>query len=587
VTDLLLLRLHVGAESDVFLLRQRGREVAAEVGMDAQNQIRVATALSDLGRDLLGRRDHRVVVEFHLQAHPRPALRIQFEWSDPGHGGDPRGGVGWLSASRLMTEVRAGGSGDRRTVTLLRSLPMATPPATGEYVARLRTRLAVLVRRSALDELRSQNEELLVTLEALERKQGELIRLNAELEETNRGVMALYGELSDELEETNRGVVALYAELDDKSTQLREAAEARTRFWANISHELRAPVNSVIGLTRLLMAADADPLTDEQRHQVEMINDSGHTLLALVNELLDTAKAESGRLQPQPQVVDLPALFAQLRGTMRPGVVSAEVALVIDEPRTEPPLVTDETMLGRILRNLLSNGLKFTERGEVRLHAALDEEGGHWEFLVTDTGIGIPREHQRRVFEEFHQVPNELQNRTSGTGLGLPYARRLAEILDGTLELRSTPGEGTEVRLRLPAVPSDGAAQWGHVLLVDDDEVFRAGFRDLIGDLAGVVSEASDGRAALRVAADEPPDLVVLDLHMPGMDGYDCLAALRGDPRLADIPVVVVTAADRAGIDSAALGSGVAVLQKAGLSRTVIQDGVRRARQATRGQGAT
>lgn len=583
-----LLRLSVRGEPDVFLLRQRGREVAAAVGLDAQDQIRVATVLSDLGRNLLGD-GTRIQVEFALVMDPGASLRIQLRWQ--GGCPVPRGKDGWVSATRLMTEVRAddggGDHGEQRVVSLLKRFPAAAPPLTREHVAALRAGLARLTRGSILDELRAQNEELLVTLETLERQQSELMRLNAELEETNRGVMALYGELSNELEETNRGVVALYAELDEKSIQLKEAGESKSRFWSNMSHELRTPINSIIGLVRLLLAADADPLTEEQRHQIQMINNSGATLLGLVNDLLDAAKAESGRLRPQPAAVDLKALFGQLRGTMRPIAPIGDVTLVIEDPPAGPGLVTDETMLSIILRNLLSNGLKFTQRGEVRLSVRHDGAAGCWEFLVADTGIGIPEDQQKRVFEEFHQVPNPLQARTSGTGLGLPHARRLAELLDGVLELRSTPGTGTKVFLRLPATDADSGPpnHWGRVLLADDDEVFRAGFRDLIGDLATTWHEVADGHSALRAAKADPPDLIILDLNMPGLDGYDCLAALRAEPALVHVPVVVMTCADAVGIDNAALGPAVPVLHKSRLSRAVVQYGVQRARQLACGQG--
>jgi signal transduction histidine kinase len=424
--------------------------------------------------------------------------------------------------------------------------------------------------------MRAQNEELFLALESLERKQNELVRLNAELEETNQGVMALYNELSEELEETNRGVVALYAELDDKSNQLKEAIEAKTRFWASISHELRTPINSVVGLARLLLDRDADPLTAEQHHQAKMINNSGETLLVLVNELLDAAKAESGRLRPQIGTVDLRTLFAQLRGTLRPIVPINDVSFVIEDPPADSVLVTDETMLVRILRNLLSNSLKFTPQGEVSLTARRDE-AGRWEFRVADTGIGIPPEEQDRVFEEFHQVPNPLQARAGGTGLGLPYARKLAEILGGTLRLSSAPGEGTEVVFLLPV--REKPAHLGRVLLIDDNEVFRASFRRMIAGVAADIREAGDGQTGLRVAAADPPDLIFLDLNMSEFNGYDCLAALRLDPVLRGIPVIVVTSADSEGIDHAALGPGVALLHKSRLSVEAVLDGFRQARQ--------
>src|ERR1700760_2433091 len=162
--------------------------------------------------------------------------------------------------------------------------------------------LAAVQPRSALDELRRQNQDLITALEDLKQQKDQLLLLNAELQETNRGVMALYGELSDELEQTNRGVVALSAELDEKSERLRAASESKNRFWANVSHELRTPLHSVIGLTRLL----ADPeggLNAEQLYQVGLIKSTTGTLLTLVNDLLDVAKAESGQVVIDPTEV--------------------------------------------------------------------------------------------------------------------------------------------------------------------------------------------------------------------------------------------------------------------------------------------
>jgi signal transduction histidine kinase len=450
MTSVALLRLRLRGEQDVFLLRQRGREVARAVGLDTQDQIRVAAALSDLGRIVLVG-ETWVIVGFHLR--PRVALCVDLEWQ--GGGPVPEGHTGWDSALRLMDRVEAQEDGDRRSVLLRKNLPAGVPDGDEEYLARLRVALAELSRGSVLDELRQQNEELLVTLDNLERKKDELVQVNQELEETNKGVLALYGELTAELEQTNRGVVALYGELDDRSAQLREANEGKTRFWHNVSHELRTPVNSVLGLARLLLAPDSEPLTEDQRHQVRLIRDSGQTLSALVNELLDIAKAESGRLVPQWATVDLTDLFAQLRGTLAPIVpANSPVTLVIQDPPAPAALTADETLLSRILRNLLSNGLKFTEHGEVRL-SARRENDSHWEFLVADTGIGIPLHEQKRVFEEFHQVPNALQASSRGTGLGLPYARKLTEILGGALELWSAPGQGTKVTVRIPTAPPE------------------------------------------------------------------------------------------------------------------------------------
>jgi signal transduction histidine kinase/CheY-like chemotaxis protein len=571
-----LLRLVVSGEQDVFLVRRRGREVAAAVGLESQDQIRVATALSDLGRDLL-KQPEPIRVVFGLTRLPLPGLVIELSWR--GGSAITQLGPGWQTAGRLMSDVWTSHEDGRGAIFLRKHLPETSLALSHDRIGELRARLAELGGGTALDELRAQNQELLDTLESLEQKQEALVRLNAELEETNQGVVALYKELSEELEQTNRGVVALYAELDEKSIQIKESSEAKTRFWSNVSHELRTPINSVIGLARLLSAQGADPLTDEQDRQVRLISESGHTLLAMVNELLDTAKAESGRLEPLIAPVDLGVLCMQLRGTLRPIAYHPGARLVIDDPPALPLLLTDETMLGRILRNVLSNGLKFTEHGEVRLTVETDDEHGELRFTVTDTGIGIPAGEHVKVFEEFHQVPGTLQTRGGGTGLGLPYARRLARILGGELTLRSTFGEGTEVMLQLPAKYLDTSAlpTVDTALLVDDDPTFRGLLKGMLGDLAHTVVEAADGRAGLDIVAEKHPDLVFLDLAMPTMGGREVLGILRQDPDLAHTPVVVVTAADLDELDRTVPDLRASLLRKSQLSVEAIRHAVAQA----------
>ncbi|MFB4312263.1 ATP-binding protein [Actinomadura sp. GTD37] len=568
-----LLRIGIDDEEGVFAVRQAGRQVAGAIGFDHQDQVRVATALSEVGRELYASADH-VSVVFLLDAGPRPGLVIELDFV-PRPGAD-REAARRTAAARLLSRVEEEAAGeDGVRVRLRKDLPVGAEPPGGAELDGLRARLGRLAPVPALEELRTQNAELVEALEDVRRQREELRALNAELEETNHGVMALYGELSAELEETNRGVVALYAELEEKSDQLREAGEAKNRFWASISHELRTPVHGVIGLTRLLLDPDADPLTEEQRQQITLIGYTGGTLLSLVNELLDMAKAEQGRLEPHPAPVDVPALLAELSELLTPMAEQAGLSLVVDAAGAPSGLVTDAEMLSRILRNLVGNGLKFTDEGEVRL--TVRPAGGDVEFVVADTGAGIPPAERERVFEEFHRVPGST---AGGTGLGLPYARRLARALGGELFLDSAVGEGTTVTVRLPPYRVLGDLGLGHVLIVDDDEPARRTMRDLVAAAADRISEAGDGRAALAAAGADPPDLVLLDLRMPGMDGYDVLAGLP-----AATPVVLVTSADVAGRDDPRLERADAVLNKDRVGPETLAAAVRaaRTRQGRRG----
>src|ERR1700722_15474026 len=508
-----LARLDVRDLAGVYAARQFGRTLAASLDLEPQDQIRVATAVSEIGRSAVtaGR---GAVLAFGFD-DSNLVLTATFDGEPPDEG--------IVAASRLMDKVVTDGKVVRMT--------KRRPPGVQPDLPVVKEQLAAVLPQSATDELRRQNQDLISALDDLKQQQEQLIALNSELAETNRGVMALYSELSEELEQTNRGVVALYAELDEKSDRLRAASQSKDRFWANVSHELRTPLNSIIGLTRLLAEpVPGGALDPDQRYQVDLIKTSAGTLLSLVKDLLDVAKAESGRLHTDPAQVNLPALFGRLRGLARPRAEGKPIEVVVDDAGVPETILTDEVALTSILRNLLANGIKYTDRGEVRLSARV--LGPLLELTVTDTGIGIPAGLHEHVFEEFYQVPGVGRG---GTGLGLPYARRLARILGGDLVLSSAPGAGTSVVLDLP----NQTPVLGTVVVADDDASFRQLLRGLLTGIADRVIEASDGDQALAVLAADHADLVLADLRMPGMDGGTLLSPLP-----ASIPAILVTSAD-------------------------------------------
>ena len=442
-----LARLDVRDVTGVYAARQVGRGLAAGLSLDRQDQIRVATALSEISRSAVTA-GLTAVIAFGVDDADL-LLTVTLD------GEPPADGV--AAAARLMDRVDTNGRAVRMT--------KRRPPDARPDLELVREQLAAVLPRSAMEELRRQNQDLIAAFEDLQQQKDQLVLLNSELAETNHGVMALYSELSEELEQTNRGVVALYAELDEKSERLRAASESKDRFWANVSHELRTPLNSIIGLTRLLAEPVPGSVLDpERRYQVDLIKNSAGTLLSLVKDLLDVAKAESGRLHTDPAQVNLHALFGRLRGLARPMAEGKPIEVVVDDEGVPEAILTDEVALTSILRNLLSNGIKYTDRGEVRLSARV--LGPRLELTVADTGIGIPAGLYEHVFEEFYQVPGI---RRGGTGLGLPYARRLARILGGDLVLSSEPGAGTSVVLDLP----HQTPVLGTVVVADDDASFR------------------------------------------------------------------------------------------------------------------
>jgi CheY-like chemotaxis protein len=288
-------------------------------------------------------------------------------------------------------------------------------------------------------------------------------------------------------------------------------------------------------------------LTPEQERQVGYVRRSTESLLELVNDLLDLAKVEAGKVDVKATAFNVSSLFGALRGALRPLQVSPSVELIFDRADDMPELLTDEAKVAQILRNLISNALKFTEKGEVRVRAQYDEESKLAIFSVRDTGIGIAPEDQPRIFEEFSQVDTRLQKKTKGTGLGLPLSRSLAELIGGTIRVESVLGQGSVFTLAIPARLGGAAAPAAElskkrVLIIDDDDTFRYILRQIIGNEPRYeVLEANTGGDGLRLARDERPDVIVLDLLMPNVDGFTVLQQLNADQRTSVIPVVVAT----------------------------------------------
>jgi signal transduction histidine kinase len=438
--------LQLRDERDVFAARQSGREVAAAVGLEDQDQVRIATALSEVSRDVVAAGGG--VVTFSVT--PPDLFSVELVTSGPEQAMRRQAPSGGLDAARrLVDTLTLTTDADGHAVITLDKRGARVFKFGDTARADLRQHVLSTMPPDPVDELRTQNRELVGALEEVRARSHEVMTVNQELAETNRGVVALYEQLSGELETTNQGVVALYAEIDDKNRQLREASEAKTRFLRNISHELRTPGNSVLGLARLLLDKGADPLTDEQRKQISFIETSARDLVRLVDDLLDLAKAESGRIEPTWQEVDLQGLFDELRGTTAP-LVGRGVSLTVEDPGAVGPIRSDPILLGHVLRNLLSNAANFTATGEVRMSAARD--GPVVRFTVQDTGIGIAEENASHVFEEFFQVRTPVRSGVRGSGLGLPFARRVALILGGDLQLSSSGDSGSAFVMELPAL---------------------------------------------------------------------------------------------------------------------------------------
>ena len=540
-----LLTVQIGREEDVVTARQRARQVADALGFDTHDQTRVATAVSEIARNAFryatgGR------VEFALDSSER-VLAVTV--SDAG-GGIPHlpavmngtyesstgMGLGIIGSRRVMDDFEVKTTPQGTTVRMVKRLPRRTTLQKSD-IARIAERLAAATPRPVTDEMLQQNHELLAALEELRLRQEDLTRLN------------------EELQDTNRGVLALYAELDETAEQLRRSDQMKSKFLSNMTHEFQTPLNSILALTRLLLEHADGELTSEQERQVNYIRSAARDLSELVHDLLDIAKVEAGKVSVRPTEFGVTDLFGGLRGLMRPLQTNEAVALVFDSPDTLPALFTDEAKVSQILRNYISNALKFTERGEVLVSAEIDDPGFVM-FRVSDTGIGIAPEDQDRLFLEFGQVPNPLQGRVRGTGLGLSLSKRLAELLGGTVGVVSALGRGSTFWLRLPivapgfetpapAIPERTAQpvalSMPTALVVDDEMTSRYVLRRCLTAAGCRVIEASGGKEGLARALAEQPDVVFLDITMPDMLGTEVLARLKRDPATARIPVVIAT----------------------------------------------
>jgi signal transduction histidine kinase/CheY-like chemotaxis protein len=397
-------------------------------------------------------------------------------------------------------------------------------------------------------------------IEQMSRTMGELSALHRESERQQRELVRRQEEIDrqrGELADSSRGISALYDELADKSDSLLRVGEVKSRFIANMSHELRTPLNSIIGLAKLLMTQADGALTREQEKQIGFIRRSAESLSEIVNDMLDLATIEAGRAPLRPVKFEAAELFSALRGMMRPLRTGHDVAFVVEEPAGLPPMETDEGKLSQVLRNLVSNALKFTERGEVRV-SARDAGSGRVAFTVRDTGIGIAPADQERIFEEFTQVESELQRRVKGTGLGLSIVRRYAAILGGEVTVESEPGKGSAFTVTIPAEHPEVSAMEElrtrstaldpsrqTILVLEDDRQTLFLYEKYLEGSGFQVLPARTVEEARAHLARTRPAAMVLDVMLEAETSWTFLSEVKGDPATADIPVLVVTVMDR------------------------------------------
>ncbi len=376
--------------------------------------------------------------------------------------------------------------------------------------------------------------------------------------------------LSREVDERIRSENALRDSEDElraaklEAEQLARAAEsasrAKSEFLANMSHEIRTPMNAVMGYSELLEGSVTDA---RQRGYIESIKAGSRSLLTLINDILDLSRIEAGKMKLEFGALDLQRLLEDVQRIFEIRARARDLTLSVSLADNIPAaMVLDETRLRQVLFNLVGNAIKFTHEGEIRIHARTeschtDETGDECQLVieVTDTGIGIPEDQQDRIFDAFEQQEGQSNRQYGGTGLGLAISRKLVRMMGGELTVTSHAGEGSCFRIVLHDVATSSAGPEssrdeavvyrfdnGLVLVVDDNQINRQLVRDMLEPVGLRVIEASDGAQALNVANECLPDVVLMDIRMPVMDGFSCRKAMHEDDNLAAIPVVALTA---------------------------------------------
>jgi signal transduction histidine kinase/CheY-like chemotaxis protein len=556
-------------ERDVVQARQRARELAALLGFENQDQIRMATATSEIARNAF-RYARNGKVSFFVLPHNPPRLEVVVSDTGPGianldeilqgrYRSETGLGKGIIGTKRLMDAFNISTTSEGTTVRLAKLLPLATlitPRTLQELGDSMRQRES----ESPYEEIERQNQELMKTLQELRERQEELLMLNRELEDTNRGV------------------VALYAELDERADYLRRASELKTKFLSNVSHEFRTPLNSIISLSRLLMERLDGDLSREQEKQVRYIESSARDLQEIVNDLLDLAKVEAGKIKIRAKSFKVQELFSALKGMLKPLLAdNSSVELIFDDTTELPPLYTDEGKVSQILRNLISNAIKFTPRGSVNVCARVT---GHETviFEVEDTGIGIPPEHHELIFKEFSQVENPLQERHRGTGLGLPLCRNLAMLLGGRVWLESELGKGSKFFTEVPivfrgeALSSDEGASLptpefhrSPVLILEDNPETVATFQAYLRHSEFQAIVVNDVAQAELWIARHAPVAIVTDTYI----GNDLVwgFVINAHDKFPEVPLLATSVHD---IGQMALAKGASVFLRQPITRDTL-----------------
>ncbi|MFL6229306.1 MAG: ATP-binding protein [Pyrinomonadaceae bacterium] len=430
--------IYIRREADIVKVRDRVRRLAREMGFDQTTQIKITTAVSELTRNIYEYAKSGAITLAVAQAGRAAGMHVTARDSGPGIDaatlerimrGDFRSqhglGIGLAGTRRLVDDfnVEANEGGGTR-VTIIKWLPPAEAAAVTDQFETLRARFVETAEESAVEELEQQNHDLLEVLGELEEKREELERLNRELADSNR-------------------------ELGEANAKLREVSELKEEFLAVTTHDPRSPLTVISGVISFFSSGRLGELTPEQQNMVSMMERNTQNLIELVNDLLDSAKIESGSLTLDLVPTDMPALVGEICEAMSTMAGERGVAVACHFPDDLPKALADRAKLRRVLVNLVSNAVKFTRKGgSVDINGA--REGRFVRVNVADTGIGVPPEDLPRLFDKYEQASTRAPRSERGTGLGLYITRQLVELHGGEITVESEVGKGSTFSFTIP-----------------------------------------------------------------------------------------------------------------------------------------
>jgi two-component system sensor histidine kinase EvgS len=556
------LKIHTG--KDIATAGNIGSHLAKTLCFDKTACIETGTAVLEFSRNMIERaRQGKIIFMLARRNDKTSGLVFVFEE------GSPKKNTGKLapedSVSEEVAEIETMGQllmddfyiqsnpPKGTTITAAKWLPAYAKKLTAQRITSIQNAFTEFMENrnpQLVETINTQNNELLFLLKKLQQKDEKIKMLGQELKDTSKGVAGLKKELED------RAIV-----FEKTRLQAEMANKAKSEFLANMSHEIRTPMNAILGFTEIL----ENKITDKTLLKyLSSISSSGKALLNIINDILDLSKIEAGKLELQYEAVNLFSLMNDVGQIFDHKTRQKKIDFLLEIDSSIPKVIfTDDVRLRQILFNLVGNAVKFTDEGFVKLSveqviSAEENETVNLLFQVEDSGIGIPAEQIDKIFGAFEQQKNQNLNKYGGTGLGLTITSRLINMMGGHIEVESTVGKGSKFKVFLKKLEVSSLVESEHkssepdisglifeparLLVVDDISHNRELIVNFLQKYDLEIYSAENGKEAVKIAMKHKPDLILMDLKMPVMDGFEATSIIKSNSDLASVPIIALTA---------------------------------------------